>query len=130
MKRLAILALLLCVGCANHSVRHAATVSVVSAHAALKMIQQTADDVTCSASVPAPCLSVADRKEKVAPLLSKAFAYDEQAALLIRQLPEGAPQPGEVGQYLGQIGGIIDQVLALIPNSQPKAALVKSLGGK
>jgi hypothetical protein len=120
-------------GCAAHSVRHTATVSVVSGHAALVAIQSTADLIVCGTPTAPPagaCLTAADRAQKVAPLLSKAFDYDAKAALIVRGLPEGAPPPGDVAGYLAQIGAVVDQVLALFPSSQPKTALVASLGGK
>jgi len=61
---------------------------------------------------------------------NEAFDYDAKAALAVRSLPEGAPPPGEVAQYLAQIGAAVDQIIALFPSSQPKTALVVSLGGK
>src|SRR6185369_175476 len=128
-----LVALLALTACAAHSVRHVATVSVTAAHASLLAVQSTADLVVCGqATAPAApnCLTADDRAHKVAPLLSKAFDYDIQAALIVRSLPEGAPPPGDVASYLAQIGGVIDQVLALIPSSQPKTALVASIGGK
>ncbi len=128
-----LVAILALTGCAAHSVRHVATVSVVSGHAALIAIRDTADLIVCGKPTAPPagaCLTESDRNQKVAPLLSKAFDYDAKAALAVRSLPEGAPPPGDVAGYLAQIGSVIDQVLALFPSSQPKTALVASLGGK
>ncbi len=135
MKRLLFLLvpLLALTSCAATSVRHVATVSVVSANASLIAIRDTADLIVCGKPTAPPagaCLKLEDRNQKVAPLLSKAFDYDAKAALAVRSLPEGAPPPGDVAGYLAQIGSVIDQVLALFPNSQPKTALVASLGGK
>ena len=128
-----LVAILALTGCAAHSVRHTATVSVVSGHASLLATQATADLIVCGQPAAPPagaCLTADDRNHKVAPLLSKSFDYDAKAALIVRSLPEGAPPPGDVAQYLGQIGGVVDQILALFPKSQPKTALVASLGGK
>jgi hypothetical protein len=128
-----LLALLALIACGGQSVRHIATVSSISAHASLIAIRDTADLIVCGKPTAPPagaCLTAEDRAHKVAPLLSKAFDADAKAALVIRALPEGAPPSGEVAQYLAQIGSVIDQVLALFPSSQPKTALVASLGGK
>ena len=128
-----LVAILALTGCAAHSVRHVATVSVVSAHASLLAVQSTADIIVCGKPTAPPagaCLTATDRAHKVAPILSKAFDYDAKAALAVRSLPEGAPPPGEVAQYLAQIGAAVDQIIALFPSSQPKTALVVSLGGK
>lgn len=119
--------------CAAHGVRHVATVSVTAAHASLLAVQATADLLVCgkpTAPAAPQCLSAEDRAHKVAPLLSKAFDYDVKAALIVRDIPEGAPPPGDLAPYLAKVGALIDEVLALLPNSQPKAALVASIGGK
>jgi hypothetical protein len=42
----------------------------------------------------------------------------------------GAAHGCQFGTYLAQIGAAVDQIIALFPSSQPKTALVVSLGGK
>jgi hypothetical protein len=134
MKRYAAFVLLLfTLGCGAHSVRHISTVSSVSAHASLIAVRDLADLAVCGKPTAPPagfCVTEDVRDHKIAPILATGFDYDVAAAKAIRALPEGAPQPGEVAEYLAKIGGVVDQILALIPSSQQKSATLVALGGK
>lgn len=130
MKRLLLLLPLLCVACGGQSVRHIATVSVVAGNAALVEIDKTLDAVTCSDTVKPPCLSVEDRKHKAAPRMVQALDWELKALNAVRDLPDGAPRPAEVAQYLAEVGKAIDDLLGMIPQSAPKTQLLARIGGK
>lgn len=130
MTPLVILLGLLVTGCGG--VHHVATVSVVSTHATLSAIQDTADAVTCGAAgaLSAPnCLSTAQR-QAVAEKLSPAFGLDVALATAVRDWPAGTPQPAAIAVYLGQITALVNQVIDALPNGAAKTKLLGLIGGK
>jgi hypothetical protein len=125
------LALLALVAC-NGGARHIATVSVVSAHATLSAVQDTADAITCGAATapqPPKCLDAGQRKA-VAAKLSPAFGYDEKLAKVVRDWPQGIPPPAEIGQFLQEITALLNQALAAFPQGPQKDQLLVKIGGK
>lgn len=120
---------LLTASCAN--TRHRATITVVSAHAVLSAIQDTEMLIVCGrSSAPAPpaCVPL-DRHREVSAKLATAFDYDGKVAQIVRATPSGALSP-DVSTLLGQIGGLVDAVLQLMPDSESKRALVAKVGAK
>jgi hypothetical protein len=134
MKKLLLaLALLSCVSCASFGgVKHTATVSVVTAHAVLSAVQDGERLLVCGGpSAPAaPACVPPDVHRKIAGELVTAFDLDGQVLRLVRALPPGTMAPSDVPGLLGRIMAIIDRIVALIPASSQKAALVQQIGGK
>lgn len=112
------------------SARHRATVTVVSAHAVLAAIQDTEMTLVCEkpGAPAAPACVPIDTHKRISAELVKAFDADGKIATLVRATPVGGPS-SDVAVLLGQIRAIVDAVLALIPDSAPRRALVANLGG-
>lgn len=119
-------------GCASAGgPRHVATVSVVTAHATLGAIQDTARLVICD-TPGAPTLPKCLTREQHRALSAKlvtAFDLDERAAREVRAWPEGQTLPPTVQNLLAQITAIVNEVLALLPSSPQVDRLKASLGG-
>ncbi len=132
MKRLLFLLVPLLALTSCGGVRHVVTVSVVSAHATLLAVQQTADAQVCgqATALPAPkCLST-DQRKAIATKLSPAFATDAALATAVRDWPQGTPQPNAIPTYLAQIATLVNQVIAALPDGAAKTKLIGVLGGK
>lgn len=110
--------------------RHKATVSVVSADAVLSAVQDTEMGLVCGRpSAPAaPACVPEDRHRQISAKLAEAFGHEKRIAQLVRALPAGASSP-DVASLLGQIRALLDAVLAMIPDSAQRKALVANLGG-
>ena len=123
-----------CEGCASlGGARHGATVSVVTAHATLSAVQDAEMLLVCSKpGAPAPPLCIdADKHHEISGKLATAFGLDGDLARLVRAVPVDGPTPAQVGELVGKISAIVNDVLALIPNGSPqKASLQKQLEAK
>jgi hypothetical protein len=119
-------------GCATlGSAKHRAAISVVSADAVLSAIQDTENGLVCGrATAPAPpaCVPLEEHRA-ISAKLATAFQRDRQIAQTIRALPAGASSP-DVAVLVGQIRALVDEVLALIPDSAPRRALMSNIGGQ
>lgn len=117
-------------GCA--SARHISTVSVVAAHSTLKAIDDTERVAVCGTpTAPMEPLCVSAEKHKgISKVLARAFELDAQAARTVRAWPVGSPQPAELGQLVGEITALANQVLNMLPDSPWKAKLLTLIGGK
>jgi hypothetical protein len=125
------LVLLLALTACHGGARHIATVSVVSAHATLSAVQDTADAITCGAATAPPppkCLDSSQRKA-IAAKLSPAFGAEVSLAKVVRDWPQGTPAPSEIGQFLQEITTLLNQALAAFPNSTQKDQLLLTIGG-
>ena len=119
-------------GCASlGGARHAGTVGLVSAHSVLGAVQDTEMRLVCGrAGAPqAPlCVPISKHRE-ISAYLAEAFALEVRAAGVMRALPAGSPQPAEVVALTWQIGQLVQQCLALMPEGRDKQALAQSIGG-
>lgn len=116
----------------NGGARHVATVSVLSADAVLGATQDTADALVCGVATapPAPrCLTKEQRKD-IARKLEPAFAADVALIKAVRAWPVGQPQPAEIAELVGQITALLNEVLALLPQTPQKDHLLTVIGGK
>lgn len=119
-------------GCASAGgPRHVAVVSVVSAHAVLSAVQDTERALVCgSATAPsAPNCVAADVHQRISADLVTAFDLDGRVARLVRDAGPTGGLPGNVAAMLGQIGGIVDAILARLPSSPQKGSLIAQIGG-
>lgn len=127
-----LLLLMLGWSCAMAGPRHIATVSVVSVHAVLSAVQDSERLMVCgTASAPAaPACVPAETHRKIAGDLVTAFDLDGQVAQTVRAVPTGALLPANVAELLGKIAGLVDRILAMLPSSTQKQALVSQIGGR
>lgn len=124
-----VITLLLSLGC-NGGARHIATVSVLSADAVLGATQDTADALVCGVATapPAPRCLTKDQRKAIASKLEPAFAADVALIRAVRAWPVGTPQPAEVAELVGQITALLNQVLALLPQTPQKDQLLVKIG--
>jgi hypothetical protein len=111
------------------SARHRTALTVGSAHAVLTTIREGELLLVCgkpTAPAPPTCVDAA-RHKSISGKLVTAFDYDGKVAQLARDLPADA-SPSSLASLLGQIGVLVDDVLALIPDSSAKAALLTKAG--
>lgn len=131
-RQLLLAALLVVSACATvGGPRHVATVSVVSAHAVLSAVQDTERALVCgAATAPAAPACIPDEvHRKVSADLATAFQYDIDVHNLVRAAPTDTSLPATVPALLGKIAAILDQVVAALPTSTQKQALVAQIGG-
>lgn len=129
---LLLLALLTLPGCASIGAhRHAAAVTVVSAHAVLSAVQDTERALVCgTAAAPAPPACVtSDLHRTISAQLVTAFDLDGRVARLVRDVPPGGVLPSDVPALLGQIAALVDRVLEALPTSTQKTRLTQTIGG-
>lgn len=119
------------VGCASlGGQRHVVTVSLVTSHGILALVQDSEKAMVCGvATAPVPCVTASAHKTISADLVI-AWADEADVERLVRAIPTGAAASAEVSTLLGTISGLVDKILAAIPNSALKAALVTNLTGK
>jgi hypothetical protein len=114
-------------GCASlGGPRHTAAVSVVTAHAVLSAVQDTEMGLVCGRSTaPAPpaCVPLAQHRD-ISARLAKAFSLEVQVAQFVRL------GQTDVSPLIGEIRTLLDAVLALIPPSPPRTALLANIGGR
>lgn len=128
----ALVALVLTQACTGASgPRHLGTISVVSAHGTLALIQDTEMALRCgqpSAPATPSCVDAATH-QTISARLASAFAKDQEVAALVKSLPADVPLPASVQESLKLIQQVVDFVLDHLPGSTQKAALVSKLGG-
>ena len=119
-------------GCASlGGPRHAGVIGLVSAHSVLSAVQDTEMRLVCGrAGAPQSplCVPISKHRE-ISAYLAEAFALEVRAAGIMRALPAGSPQPAEVVALTWQVGALVQQVMALLPDGQDKQALAQSIGG-
>lgn len=110
--------------------RHRAAVSVVSAKAVLGAIQDVEMTLVCGRATapPAPSCVPIEKHREISAHLVTAFGYNEKALKIARALPGGETSP-DVFTLIGQVRALVDAVLALIPESPQRRALVANIGG-
>jgi hypothetical protein len=105
----------------------------VTAHTVLGALQDGERALVCEKpGAPAPPLCVPQVKhQEISQHFVMAFDLDGQVLRTVRALPPGTPLPGDIPTLLGQIGVLIDKILAAMPSSPQKTQLVQTtLGGK
>jgi hypothetical protein len=120
-------------GCASlGGPRHVGTVGLVSAHAVLSAVQDTEMRIVCGrpGAPQTPLCVPISKHRQISAHLETAFALEIRAAALVRSLPPGTPQPVEVVTITVQINGLVQEILALLPEGRDKQALVQSIGGE
>lgn len=116
------------VACAG-TLRHKLVVTSATSHAILVVTQDTVKALTCSDTVPQPCINP-ELRVKIANLLVKGFQLDEDLATAIRNWDGTTPQPAQIPQLVVDLTKVIQDVIALIPSSKQKAQLQLKLGVK
>lgn len=127
----AVLFALLLAGCASlGGPRHVSTVGLVGAHSVLSAIQDTEMRMVCGrAGAPqAPLCVPVPKHREISSHLEQAFALEVRAAMVVRALPPGKPQPAEVITAMVQVNALVQQILAMLPEGQDKKTLVQSIG--
>lgn len=130
---IAALALLVLSGCASlGGPRHVSTVGLVSAHSVLSAIQDTEMRLVCGrqGAPAAPLCVPVPTHRQISAHLEQAFALEVRAAMLVRSLPPGTPQPAEVVTILVQVNALVRQAMELLPDGKDKAVLAQSIGGQ
>lgn len=130
---LAVVVALLLSGCASlGGPRRVSTVGLVSAHSVLSAIQDTEMRLVCDreGAPQAPLCVPLPKHRQISSHLEQAFALEVRAASIVRALPPGQPQPSEVVTIVVQLNGLIQDVLALLPDGGEKTSLVQAIGGK
>lgn len=109
--------------------RHNATVSIVSAHSVLTIIDDTEMKMVCgkvTAPDPPYCVPI-ETHRMISEQLAKAYGIEVHVARLVRDLPANSPTPAEAARMTVQIGQIVQEILALLPQSAGKKALVEKI---
>jgi len=99
------------------------------AHTSLMLTKNVEHDLVCGQSqAPPPPLCVPDAVHgQILEILKQGFTLDGDLGRLVQATPEGVPLPAEVGTLIGKVTKLISDVLALIPKSPQKAALVEKV---
>jgi hypothetical protein len=110
--------------------RHLATVTVVTSHGILALVQDSENAMVCGkATAPVPCVTASAHKAISADLVT-AWADEADVERLVRSVPAGVAVSPDVPTLLGKISGLIDKIVKAIPNSSAKTTLVTNLTGK
>jgi len=118
--------LFLSIGCKQAgTARHAGTVSVVAVHSTLSEIQDTEGKLVCGRenAPPAPVCVPADTHRQIAGKLAQAFQLDADLARVVRAMPVDAPTPAQVFDLVAKVNALVQDIMALIPDSAAKAQL-------
>lgn len=130
---LLVLAFVCLYGCASTGgPRHVATVSVVTSHGTLMLIDATEEKLVCdTAGAPqAPmCVPPATHKA-ISAKLAQAFDLDADVARTVKAMPVGTPTTPQVLELLSKISVLVSDVMALIPQSSARESLAVQIGGK
>jgi hypothetical protein len=134
MKRLipfGLLVLVLSVGCASLSgARHGATTGTMISGATLDLIQDTETKVVCGrAGAPAPPVCVPLETHKViSQKLHDAYVAHADLVDLVAAIPAGQQlSTPEIQTLVAKVEQLVADIIALIPQSPPKAKLVSAL---
>lgn len=128
---LSLLALAAVLSACAPKVHHVATVSVVGAHATLGLIQDTEMLIVCgrtNAPAPPACVPQATHVE-ISKRLAQAFEWDAAVARTVRDWPQGAPPPANLGELLAKITEAINYVVGQIPPGAFRDKLLAQIGG-
>lgn len=130
MKKLsAVLALMLTLAaCATFgSVKGKVAKPYFVAHIVLKAVSEAEPRLVCGrpTAAPAPACVTIDLNHTINANIEKAARLDLKANALIKDLPEGSPQPAELIALLPDLWALIDEILAGLPDGQTKTQLVK-----
>lgn len=130
---LVLAALVLTTGCASlGGARHVSTVGLVTAHSVLSAVQDTEMRLVCGreGAPQAPLCVPLPKHRQISAHLEEAFKLEVRAAMVVRSIPAGKPQPAEVVTAMFQVNALLQQVLAMLPEGADKKALLESIGGK
>lgn len=128
---LGIVALMLwAVACAPKTY-HIATVSAISAHTTLALIQDSEKLAVCGLpTAPAPPACVPqDKHVEISKRLETAFDYDGRLLQAVRSTPANQPLPADALQWVGLIQGEVTRIIGLIPPGSFKDAITSKIGG-
>ncbi len=105
------------------------TVTSLSAHQTIALVQDTADAVTCGApTAPVPCLPDDVRKGVISDYLKQALQTDIALLTAVRNWP-GPPTKLEIVQYLADINRLLSNVINTLPEGAAKTRLLSLMGG-
>ena len=132
-KRVAVAAMLVAAlavtSCAR--VHHIATVTVISAHSTIALVQDAADLTVCGQPTsPSPCMTEAVRKGPVSAALKQALDLDIAMLTTVRNWPDVPGTFPDVAPYVTKINALLAEVIAAMPEGTIKARLILALGGK
>jgi hypothetical protein len=122
-------------GCRSANVggaRQAAAKGLDLTHGMLGLLQDTEMALVCDRTTApkAPgCVPEAIHRKTISPLFAEAFGYDGDIARLLLAVPEGTPTPLQVLELVARVTALANKILAEIPGSVQKDALVKKLNG-
>jgi hypothetical protein len=125
-------------GCASAGgPRHVAQLSSSGSGAVLDMIQDSELRIVCGrAGAPQPPLCVSDEDgadgtpslhRQIHAKLAQAYGLHGTMTELIKATPDGVPQPAEILVLVARMSALVNEALALMPDSQQKANVVQQL---
>ena len=114
-----------CGGTTAVDVKHDAALTVVAVEAALALVHETEDALRCGRpAAPASfCIDKAKHDSLFKPRLIQGFTYVGQARDLY--VADDAANP-EMQRLITLVAGLVKSILADLPDSQQKAALLKT----
>ena len=127
---LAALVLISLTSCASlGGARHVGTVSVVTAESTLGAVQDTEMLLVCDkpGAPSAPLCVPQPIHKQISAKLAVAFGLVSDLAKVIRAADPNAPMSSQVTSLLSSISKLIQDILALIPESQQKVNLRSKL---
>ncbi len=93
-------------------------------------MESTVDLTTCQAAPSLQkCITVEQRKT-IADKLIHAYQLDKDAAKAIKDWDGQSPKPAMIAVAVADITVIVQEIMSMIPDSQPKVVLKTELGVK
>jgi hypothetical protein len=129
-----LLAACLGLSCASSGgARRIGAVTFISSKATISAVQDVEEQVVCGRlhAPSAPnCISI-DQHHQFSKMFGEAIGYEIQVGQIVRAIPQGAPQPAEVGDLLMKIGKLIQSIVNDLPSKAPQVVtLQQNLGGR
>ena len=116
-------------GCAT--ARTTSRQAAVISHTALALLQDSEDLLVCGkpGAPPIPaCIPVATHKQLISPKFVDAFLLHRDYTRLVLALPAGAPSTPQILDLAVRITALVNDIMALIPDSPPKEKMRTAVG--
>jgi hypothetical protein len=127
---LIVVAFLLSTACASLGPRHAATVSIVAVANTLELIQNTEMALVCGrpGAPQAPLCVPVPTHRLISTYIRDASAIAIRVTDVVAALPIGTPTPADIMSEMVKVNALIQEVLRLLPDGKPRAALLQQTG--